>query len=100
MAFACSGGKDGSNKGIIDLFVFKKDMKQHMLGPLLECNPFPTEAKEQLRRIFESHKVYRQQYRPWENEDVDLTFTGSWTPSVRKFADLVERVVYGKEMDV
>ena len=75
-------------------------MKQHMLGPLLECNPFPTEAKEQLRKIFESHKVYRQQYRPWENVDVDLTFTGSWTPSVRRFADLVERVVYGKDMDV
>eukprot|EP00971_Amphidinium_carterae_P019517 384133-Amphidinium_carterae.3 len=41
--------QDGSNKGTIDLFLFKKELKDYMLGPALELQGFQTDAKETMR---------------------------------------------------
>ena len=51
-----TGSRDKSSKGIIDLYMYKLDMKTYLLGGFLESHPFQSEAKVDLRKIFQSHE--------------------------------------------
>ena len=59
-----TGSRDKSNKGTIDLYMYKLDMKTYLLGGLLEPRPFQSEAKVDLRAISQSHESYRSLFKP------------------------------------
>jgi hypothetical protein len=54
---ALTGDHDKSRKGLVDLFLYKRDMGMYLLGPVLESHAFQSEAKEMLRAIFKTHVV-------------------------------------------
>ena len=89
-----TGERDRSNKGIIDLYMYKYDMKFYLLGPLLEMHAFQSEAKDMLRAIFKDHRTYREKMRPLPEEEADLSFMASWRKSTERLATMVEHFVF------
>lgn len=66
-----TGERDKSNKGIIDLCMFKLEVCKYLLGPILETHAFQSEAKETVRMVFKSHASFRQLYKPLAETMVD-----------------------------
>ena len=95
-----TGSRDKSNKGIIDLYMYKYDMKTYLLGPLSEMHAFQSEAKDTLRAIFKDHHTYRQKMRPIGCEhEPDLSFMSAWRKSTEKLAYLIEALVFDSRDD-
>ena len=88
-----TGERDTSNKGIIDLYMYKYDMKCYLLGPLLEMHAFQSDAKDTLRDLFRDHITYRQTMRPLAEAEPDLSFMASWRKSTERLASMVEHFV-------
>ena len=98
-----TGSRGKSNKGIIDLCMYNLDMNTYLLGGLLGPHPFQSEAKVDLRAIFQSHESYRLLFKPvavppLEQDSprwiaaVDLGFMGSWRKSTERLCELVEEL--------
>ena len=94
-----TGERDKSNKGIIDLYMYKYDMKCYLLGPLLEMHAFQSDAKDTLRAIFKDHRTYREKMRPVVEAEADLTFMASWRKSTERLANMVEHFVFESRDD-
>ncbi len=89
--------------GIIDLFMFKKTVKDYMLGVHLPTMQFPETVKNTMKQKLWDHSSYRQWLAPPQTddakEDLDLTWTAGWPQSAVKYMELVEQVVYGIDFD-
>ena len=104
-----TGGKDKSGKGLIDLFLYKREIMQYILGPFAESNPVQSEAKPILRQVFANHAVYRQKLKPMiasegdgggvEAQTPDLSFMSCFRKSSEKLRELIERLVFTNKDD-
>ena len=107
-----TSSRDKSNKGIIDLYMYKLDMKTYLLGGSLESHPFQSEAKVDLRKMFQSHENYRLLFKPvaltpLEQDSpqgqgipaVDLGFMGSWRKRTERVCELVEELCFMSKHD-
>ncbi len=111
-----TGERDKSHKGIIDLYMYKKDMATYLLGGLLESHPFQSEAKADLRKVFQSHQSYRKLFKPVaetpprvaetphneavaETPQADLSFMAAWRKSTELLCELVEELVFMSKED-
>ena len=88
-----TGERDKSNKGIIDLYMYKYDMKCYLLGPLLEMHAFQSDAEDTVRDVFKDHRTYRENMRPLAEAEADLPFMTSWRKSTERLAIMVEHCV-------
>ena len=91
-----TGERDKSNKGIIDLYMYKYDMKCYLLGPLLEMHAFQSDAKDTLREVFKDHRTYREKMRPLAEAEADLSFMARWRKSTERLASMVEHFVLAR----
>ena len=94
-ADALSGKRDPGHKGLLDVFLYKDLIRQHLLNKFLEQHPFQSDAKVKIREVFASHGKFRKLMRPHEATNIaDVTYMADWKPSVFKFCSVLEDHVF------
>lgn len=81
----------GGNKGIIDLFMFKNDLLNHLLGAFLDEKVLADPTRKAVRMAFQDHASHRKLFGwPKDAEQPDLTWNASWLESERSVLLLIE----------
>ena len=81
----------GGNKGLVDLFMFKKDVLGALLSSFLDEHVESAEARKLIRQTFKDHATHRQLF-GWLCDTVqpDLTWHAGWKESERAALLLIE----------
>ncbi|CAE7547537.1 unnamed protein product [Symbiodinium sp. CCMP2592] len=91
-----------SNKGTVDLFIFKLGFKNLAVSTWLEDagSAVPPEERQTLRKAFDSFAEYRQHFGCHDERDtVDLSWLARFTPTTREYITFVEDCVFAKKHD-
>lgn len=81
----------GGNKGLVDLFMFKKELAGVLLSSFLDENVESAETRKLIRQVFQDHSTHRQLF-GWlsDSEQPDLTWHAGWNESERAVLLLIE----------
>lgn len=91
---------EASNKGFIDVMLFKGDIRVYMLSEYLDKRAFASAAKEKIRAVFSNHATYRAHVGfPEQTMLQELTWQNNWPPSTMQAFKLIEDLVFGREYD-
>ena len=97
-----------TKKGILDLPLFKKSMRDYLLNSWMPRKRFPDNVKAQLRDVTVSHGTYREKLRPYtldnlgqeiEPKPVNLEWKKGWPRSAELFLQLLEGLTFDTEYD-
>ena len=97
-----------TKKGILDLLLFKKSMRDYLLTSWMPRKAFPDNVKAQLKDVTVSHETYRAKLRPYtldnlgkeiEPKPVNLEWKKGWPRSAELFLQLLEGLAFDKEYD-
>ena len=96
-----SGGADaGSKKGYADVILYKKAMKDYLLGEFRHGRRFAANFIEKAKTNLSSHEDFRKTVAAYPGE---VVADRSWVASARKsgelFVQLFQDVVYSKDLD-
>jgi hypothetical protein len=83
-------GTHTSNKGMVTLFLLKRDLSMHLESQILGKLPFSTAAKVQLTRVFANHNTYRSMLKPLPTSVGGPDLTLEWASEFTK-ADMALR---------
>ena len=89
---------ESHQRGFIDLFNRKDDMRIHLLGPVLNEYDWEQSVVAKVRDMYSSHESYRKLF----GYPSDKTIPGvmaSWPTSLVNFCKVVEETAFGKEYD-
>ena len=105
----------GNKKGILDLLLFKKDVRDYLVNSWMP-RKFPAasgELQKTIRDISAGHAIYREKVLPYpvvEDDDaaagtqlspkqVDLTWKKGWPRSAERLLQLVEGIAFSSEFN-
>ena len=97
-------GQGSGGKGLVDLLLYKRDCRDHMLTTLLDSYAFPAEIKIKLREVtggsIEHYRAscgysYNETYKP-----VKKSFMAGWKKSACLFFAMLDGIVFSYEYDV
>ena len=90
---------DANNKGFIEIFCKRLEMKTYLLSVWLDSNKFDSLVKSKLREVFENHSSFRKHVKHSDPGTQDLSWQTSWPPSAMQAARFLEDAIYNKEFD-
>ena len=90
---------DGNNKGFIDIFCKRLEMKTYLLSIWQDKRAFDPLVKAKLREVFMNHTSFREHVAFLERDQQDLSWQTSWSPSAMQTARFLEDAIYNKEFD-
>jgi len=87
-------GKNAGGKGLIDLFMYKKELRDYLAGPFMESKGFDYESKLAVRNFSADHVEYRKMF-GYDTASAgplvtDLTFMTLLPASTQAFIKLFE----------
>ena len=95
-------------RGILDLLLFKKTMRDYLVDSWMNQKAFPDAVKASIRQVTATHAAYRSMLRPYsmdlqgnplEPNPVNLEWKKGWPRSCELFLQLVEAVAFDTEFD-
>ena len=98
----------GNKKTILDLFLFKKGMRDHVVNNFMASLALPEPVKVAIRENTATHGIYRKHVKPLRATDaaestpagkLDLTWKRGWTMSAELTLQLVEGLAFDAEYD-
>ena len=81
----------GGNKGVVDLWMFKKDLASHMLSTFVDEHVENADTRKAIRLALQDHSTHRNLF-GWAMDETqpDLTWHASWKESERQVLLLAE----------
>ena len=95
-------------RGILDLLLFKKQMRDYLVNSWMERQDFPAEVKASIKEVTASHEIYRTKLRPYcrdaqgqptEPLPVSLDWKKGWPRSAELCLQVVEGVAFDNDYD-
>ncbi|CAJ1450695.1 unnamed protein product, partial [Effrenium voratum] len=94
----CLSGRSAGGKGLVQLYLYKRELQQDILQRLMAMHPLQPEVATKIKQIFSSHVSYREQCKPYSGE-ADISYTVAWPRSGHLIASILEDTIYSKETD-
>ncbi len=88
-----------AGRSVIDLFLLKLKLKDHMLSSWLDQINISAEVKVRIRESLVSHNKFRQYFGFPEEPGVDLSWQAGWRVSETMTARLITEIVYTPDHD-
>ncbi|CAE7861416.1 unnamed protein product [Symbiodinium necroappetens] len=91
-----------SNKGTVDLFLFKLGVRDLALSTWLEeaGSAVPPHNKDAVRRVFADFATYRQFFgTKVERDTVDMSWLGSFSKTLKEYVTFIEDACFGNKLD-
>ena len=100
----------GNKKGVLDLFIMKKQVRDYILNSWLQTMSCPADVRQKLEEYTASHAVYRTHVRGYTDADADdgttagpaaksLAWKKGWPQSAELALQLIEGVAFDVEFD-
>ena len=90
----CPGGK-----GLLDLALFKWDIRKHLLNEVLASLGMDADTKDSIQRVVADHSVYRSKVGFPGESGGDRAWMGLLSPTAKKFFSILEECVFGVTFD-
>ena len=81
----------GGTKGTVDLFMYKKDISEHLLGGFLDELVDDHDIRREIRKRLASHSCHHNYFGwPRDAEATDLTWYSAWAEGCREVMLFIE----------
>ena len=90
----------GNRKGVLDLFLFKKSVRDFLVHTWMASRNFDAQVKQKIMEHTSTHRSYRQHVRGYPDDgQTSLMWKKGWPQSAELFLQLVEAVAFDTEYD-
>ncbi len=94
------------NKGTIDLYCMKNDLRIYLLNVWLGSLALPHDAKIKFQQVFQNHASYRKALEPYPDQKAEPNYTApdtswqaGWESSARLTLAFLEEAIFSSELD-